>query len=58
MRNYYTHPETEEEKAEKQRQYEKDMAHIKNVLATRRRLGGISNADLLQMDYIKELKKS
>lgn len=57
MRNYYTHPETEEEKAEKQRKHDEDMAFIEHVMATRRRLGGISNSELLGMDYISELKK-
>lgn len=56
MRNYYTHPETEEEKSDKERRHKEDMAHIENVLATRGRLGGISNSELLQLDYINELK--
>lgn len=56
MRNYYTHPKTAEEEAEEKREHEEHMAHIENVLATRRRLGGISNSELLQMDYMKELK--
>ncbi len=58
FRNYYTHPETEQEKADKKLKHEQDMAHIEKVLATRRRLGGITNSELLGMDYRSELKNT